>query len=152
VRVLVTGASGFVGGHLLEQLARNGDEVVAWGSPSSEPGVDVRDERAVRERIGAARPDALVHLAGITHLPKVLEDPAAALDVNVGGALHVLEGVRRAAPRARVLLVSSGAVYGSPDPKSLPLDENAPLLSEHPYGIQKIGSRTWGTGSERTSG
>src|SRR5262249_10454960 len=84
------------------------------------------------------RPDAVIHLAGITHLPKVLSDPAAALAVNVTGTLNVLEAVRSSAKRARVMLVSSAAAYGAPKPESLPVDETAPLRAEHPYGVQKV--------------
>jgi GDP-4-dehydro-6-deoxy-D-mannose reductase len=138
VRVLVTGAGGFVGGHLVPALGRAGHDVTAWGSPRAPGGVDVRESAAVREGVAAARPDAVIHLAGITHLPKVLADPEGAAAVNVGGARNVLEGVLREAPRARVLVVSSGAVYGSPPPQMMPLDETAPTLAQHPYGIQKI--------------
>src|SRR5687767_2833659 len=138
MRVLVTGAEGFVGGHLLPELRAQRHETITWASPRHAGGVDVRDAAAVRERLASARPEAVVHLAGITHLPKVLADPAAALAVNVTGTLNVLEATRRVAPLARVLIVSSAAVYGSPRPDSLPLDEMTPLLAEHPYGVQKI--------------
>jgi GDP-4-dehydro-6-deoxy-D-mannose reductase len=138
LRVLVTGAGGFVGAHLVPALRRRGDDVIAWTGHAAAGGVDVRDAGAVREAVLAAAPDAVVHLAGITHLPKVLEDPEAALAVNVQGTANVLDGVRNGAAGARVLLVSSGAVYGSPAPETLPLDETAPLLAEHPYGVQKI--------------
>jgi GDP-4-dehydro-6-deoxy-D-mannose reductase len=138
LRVLVTGAGGFVAGHLIPRLAERGHEVAACRGPKQPGGVDVRDAAAVRQRVALDRPDAVVHLAGITHLPKVLADPSAALAVNVNGTLNVLEAVRREAPAARVLIVSSAAVYGSPGPESLPLVEDAPLLAKHPYGVQKI--------------
>ena len=137
MRVLVTGAAGFVGGYLDPALRSLGHDVAAWGSPRS-GGVDVRRLAAVRRGVAAAKPEAIVHLAGVTHLPKVLSDPEAAAEVNVKGTRNVLESVRREAPGARVLVVSSGAVDGSPPPESMPLDETAPTLAEHPYGLQKI--------------
>ena len=138
MRVLVTGSEGFVGSVLLPELRRHGHDVIGWQSSRHPAGVDVRDPEEVRRRLAEARPDAVVHLAGITHLPKVLSDPANALAVNVNGTLNVLDAIRREAPKARVLLISSAAVYGSPKPDLLPLDEMAPLLAEHPYGVQKI--------------
>jgi GDP-4-dehydro-6-deoxy-D-mannose reductase len=136
-RVVVTGAGGFVGMFLVPALKNAGWTVESWGR-SGPDGVDVRDAAVVRARLAAARPSAIVHLAGVTHLPKVLEDPDAALLVNVGGAANVLDAARRETPAARVLVVSSCAVYGAPKPENLPLDEDAPLLAEHPYGVQKI--------------
>jgi GDP-4-dehydro-6-deoxy-D-mannose reductase len=138
VRVLVTGARGFVGSVLVPEFVARGHEVVARGGPASKDGLDVRDAAAVRAAMAAAAPDAVVHLAGITHLPKVLADPAAAFAVNVTGTRNVLEAVRQEAKGARVLVASSAAVYGSPDPEALPLEEGSRLLSEHPYGVQKI--------------
>lgn len=137
MRVLVTGSAGFVGGHLVPALARLGHEVVAWGSPRA-GGVDVRKAASVREGVARARPEAVIHLAGITHLPKVLEDPEAAAEVNVGGARNVLEALRHEAPGACVVIVSSGAVYGAPPPEAMPLDETFTPVAEHPYGLQKL--------------
>jgi GDP-4-dehydro-6-deoxy-D-mannose reductase len=151
VRVLVTGALGFVGGHLVPALGRLGHEVVPWGSARA-GGVDVRDAASVRRGMAAARPDAVIHLAGITHLPKVLEDPGAAAEVNVNGVRNVLEAVRLEAPRARVIVVSSGAVYGSPPPEAMPLEETAPALSEHPYGLQKIAAERLAEASRKDHG
>jgi GDP-4-dehydro-6-deoxy-D-mannose reductase len=149
VRVLVTGARGFVGGHLVPALGRASHEVVGWGGARAQGGVDVTDPDAVRRGVEAARPDAVIHLAGITHLPKVLADPAAAHAVNVTGTRTLLEAARLEAPGARVLVVSSGAVYGSPPPEAMPLSEDAPLLAEHPYGLQKIAAERLAEGYRR---
>ncbi len=142
---LVIGAEGFVGSHMTGPLAESGLTVVGAGRrPRTDAPlerwhtIDVRDADAVERLVTVVRPSVVVHLAGVTHLPKVLEAPAEAFQVNVVGTRNVLEAVRRHAPAARVLLVSSAAVYGSPSPDLLPLDEDSPLLAEHPYGVQKI--------------
>jgi GDP-4-dehydro-6-deoxy-D-mannose reductase len=147
-RVLVTGASGFVGGHLLRHLALEGRSVsgvsrrgdAARGIRSA----DIRDRDALVEACRASEPDAIVHLAARTYLPEVLADPESACDVNVVGTLALLEAAASAAPGARVLLVSTCVVYGHPESDELPLREASPRRAVHPYGVQKLAAELIG--------
>ncbi|MAG33154.1 MAG: GDP-mannose 4,6 dehydratase [Deltaproteobacteria bacterium] len=140
-RALITGASGFVGGVMGPALAEQGWEVVPTGRATGDViALDVTDEAAVRDIMTETTPGVVVHLAGITYLPAVLEDPKWAFRVNVLGTRNVLDAALRVAPSAKVLVVSSCTVFGNPTPEDLPLREDAPLRSLHPYGVQKIGS------------
>lgn len=144
MRVFVTGIDGFVGRHLAERLSAAGHAVegLAATPARSVPGAarvvrcDVRDADAVRSAIGAARPEALVHLAGQTSNATAFERPAETFAVNVLGTVHVLEACARADVR-RILLVTSGEVYGERDPRERPATESAPLAPITPYGASK---------------
>ncbi len=146
-RVLVTGASGFVGGRLVARLAARADVVpiaLSRRRPAALPAgvehvsVDLGDVRAAVRAIGALRPDAAVHLAALAHPGDCAADPAAAFRVQVGGTAAVL-GALAAAPqrgrRPRALVVSTAAVYGRP--RGAPLAEDAPLAPETEYGRSK---------------
>ena len=111
-------------------------------TPSSR--FDVTDQDQVESCVREARPDCVVHLAGKTYLPEVLADQGGAFRVNVLGTQNVLSAVRKFAPEARVVLVSSCTVYGAPSREDLPLRETAPLRALHPYGVQKVGAETLG--------
>jgi GDP-4-dehydro-6-deoxy-D-mannose reductase len=124
-RVLVTGAAGFVGGHLRERL---GDRFVAFDG-------DVLDASALVAAVRDARPDAVVHLAAESSVGVSWADPARAWSINVVGTVNVLEAVREAEPAARVLFPSTGEVYGRPE--ELPTPESAPLLPLTPYAASK---------------
>ena len=100
--VLVTGAAGFVGGYLCAAL---GDLAV----PSS---ADVTDAEALRAEVADAAPGAVVHLAAVSSTTDSLADPGAAWHVNAVGTVNLAEAVRHAAPGARLLVVSTGEVYG----------------------------------------
>lgn len=133
-RILVTGGEGFVGGALVAALRARGVDVVA----PVRSVLDLTDAASVDAAVAAARPSHVVHLGAVTHLPSVLAEPTRAFDVNVLGTKRLLDAVGRRSPDARVLVVSSCAVFGSPEPSSLPLREDAPRRSAHPYGVQKI--------------
>jgi GDP-4-dehydro-6-deoxy-D-mannose reductase len=123
--VLVTGASGFVGRHLLELL---GEEAV----PTD---VNVTDFAAVAAVIRETQPRALVHLAAMSGVADSWGEPAHTWEVNAVGTVNVLTGVRRDAPRARILVASTGEVYGRAE--QLPTPEEAPVAPLSPYAASK---------------
>ncbi|HEY8495112.1 MAG TPA: GDP-mannose 4,6-dehydratase [Myxococcota bacterium] len=132
MRIWVSGARGFVGSRLVPRLEAAGHQVFA-----SDRDVDVCDPAAVAASIAAARPDALVHLAAQASVAASLEDPAETARVNALGALHVLRAVARHARAARVLLVSSGEIYGPAPRADVAFDESAPLAPATPYARAK---------------
>jgi GDP-4-dehydro-6-deoxy-D-mannose reductase len=144
-RVLVTGASGFVGSHLVPRLAAAGTQVFALGTeaaPALESHLagtfiaDLRDEAAIRDAVAAARPDAIVHLAALSSAGKSFAEPALTQDVNAKGTGNVLAAARDAAPMARILVVSSSEVYG-PQPEGTRIREDTPFHPVSPYAESK---------------
>ena len=139
-RVLVTGANGFVGGYLCPHLAENGYDVLCGVSganvrecPSRE--FDLTDAASVDALVEWAKPDVVVHLAGIAYIPQAAKSPANVMDVNLNGTIRVLEATRKHAAAARVLFVGSGDAYGRPE--RLPMTEDQPLRPVNPYAISK---------------
>jgi GDP-4-dehydro-6-deoxy-D-mannose reductase len=131
-RVLITGASGFAGRHLVDACAAGGDEVVTAPPASA---ADLRDAGATRRVVAGARPDVVYHLAAQAHVGRSWEDPAGTVEGNLAMTLNVLEAVRAEAPDAVVLLIGSGEVYGPPD--TLPTSEDALLSPQNPYAVSK---------------
>ena len=143
MRVLVTGAHGFVGRHLVATLARRGHEVLRADRRAGPDGIllDVTDALSVHGVLELARPDAVAHLAGQAFVPASLEDPEGTFEVNARGTLHLLDGLR--ALRAdgvvpRVLIASSAEVYGEQPLAAYPLRETAPALPRNPYAASKV--------------
>ncbi|HEY7003491.1 MAG TPA: GDP-mannose 4,6-dehydratase [Gaiellaceae bacterium] len=120
--ILVTGAAGFVGAHL---LARLGDEAVAAQA-------DVRDAAAVAAEVHEVAPTAIVHLAALSSVADSWSDPSETWRVNVLGTLNVVEA---AAAGTRVVLASTGEVYGRA--RELPATEETPLDPISPYAASK---------------
>jgi nucleoside-diphosphate-sugar epimerase len=132
VRLWISGASGFVGARLCERLRAAGHHVTGVDRD-----VEIRDAARVAASVVAARPEALVHLAAVSSSVAAREAPGLAGRVNYLGTRHVLEAARRHAPTARVLLVTSGEVYGSAPPQTPPFDEGAPLAPRTDYARTK---------------
>jgi GDP-4-dehydro-6-deoxy-D-mannose reductase len=133
VRVLVTGSRGFAGGHLVPRLAARGWRTLATDREE----LDVADPGAVARMVAAERPDAIVHLAALSSVGAAAGDPRLAYRVNFAGARNLLAAASQHAPRARVLLVGSGEVYGPLPPGAPPWDERAPLRPASVYGWTK---------------
>ena len=140
MRVLLTGAAGFVGSHLLTALRARGAEVIA-ADQVAEAGMlvmDVTDRTAVRRVVAEVRPDALLHAAALTPGPDVADGRGVAA-VNTHGTFTVFEAARPIVRRA--LLVSSAAVFGAPSGGFL-LAEDAPVGPLSVYGASKLAAET----------
>jgi GDP-4-dehydro-6-deoxy-D-mannose reductase len=152
MRVLVTGVSGFVGGHLAEHLIDSGDLVVGLSAGgrwpeglehlASQVGVDRCDLAAAGEAdlaalIGRKQPEAIYHLAAQANPQASVADPRGTWALNLGGTLNLLEAVKATGLRPRVVLVGSGVCYGNPGPEHLPVSESCPLRPNNPYAASK---------------
>jgi GDP-4-dehydro-6-deoxy-D-mannose reductase len=135
VRIVVTGAAGFVGSRLVARLTAEGAAIT-----SADRELDVTDAPRIESALRDARPEAIVHLAAISSVPEAEANRALAFRVNYLGTRSVLAGALRAAPRARVLLASTCTVYGSAPPGSAPFDEGAPLRPHGAYARSKAAS------------
>jgi GDP-4-dehydro-6-deoxy-D-mannose reductase len=124
-RILITGADGFVGGHLLAEL---GGDAVAGSA-------DVLDRDAFAAELREVGPAAVIHLAALSSVGDSWEGVAEVWRTNVLGTVQVLEAVRTEAPDARVLVASSGEVYGRAE--TIPTPEDAPLRPLSPYAASK---------------
>jgi GDP-4-dehydro-6-deoxy-D-mannose reductase len=134
-RVLVTGGSGFAGGHLVTACRDAGDEVTTVERTA---GVDLLDADAARTAVAEAGPEVVYHLAARAHVGESWKAPAATLRDNVTMTVNLLEAVRAEAPSATVVAVSSSEVYGPP--ARLPVDETLLLRPQNPYAVSKASS------------
>ncbi len=135
MKALVTGAGGFVGTHLTEHLADNGDEV--FMTDQSADGVDITDADQVARLLEKVRPEAIYHLAGWADVGGSWSAPTTAFRVNAEGTLNVLLAAVSTGVE-RVLVVSSADVYGAVSEADLPITETAPLRPVSPYAASKV--------------
>ena len=146
MRVLITGAGGFAGRHLCALWAAEQAEVSGLGrrdlTPEEfPPGLDrylccdLEDPRQAAGAIAAERPDFVFHLAGQASVGNSWKDPGATIRGNLDTTINLLEGLRRHAPRARVMIACSGEEYGAQS--DLPVTEEHPLRPQNPYAVSK---------------
>jgi GDP-4-dehydro-6-deoxy-D-mannose reductase len=131
-RILVTGAGGFVGQHLLPALRTAFPDAALLTGP-----FDITDPDAADAAIGAARPDAAVHLAAVAAIPAARLDPGRAWQVNLLGTLNVARAVMARAPGCTLLFASSADIYGASFRAGRPLDEDALPAPLNTYAATK---------------
>ncbi len=146
MNILITGATGFVGGHLREFLKSR--ESTVWGTAYPEKPqelteekifhLDIRSERDVFACVKKARPDWVVHLAAISNVRHSWEKRKETLETNLLGTSNLFEAIRRFAPRARVLFVSSSDVYGTRLSSKNPCSEETKVHAMNPYAFTKL--------------
>jgi GDP-4-dehydro-6-deoxy-D-mannose reductase len=147
--VLVTGASGFAGSHLLDLLATTDARLIAWShrgghhKPQGAPGiwhaVDILDAGGVDRAVGETSPDLVYHLAGDAQSGGSWDRLGATFAVNVRGTHHLLAAVARHAPSARVVVTGSALVYKAEDH---PIGEDSELKPASPYAVSKLAQET----------
>src|SRR4051812_23143377 len=141
MRILVTGVTGFVGGHLAEALLDAGDgEVHGLARRAEWPtelahlrdrirlrAADLTDTSAVAAALHDIRPDQIYHLAGFAHNGQSFREPDAAWAGNLTATRSLYDAVARGGETVRIVYVSSGMVYGAVDDPDRPCDESTPL-------------------------
>ncbi|UOB21229.1 NAD-dependent 4,6-dehydratase LegB [Macrococcus armenti] len=153
-KVLVTGADGFIGSHLTEELVRRGYDVRAfvyynsfnsWGWLEDSPqeikdrleifSGDIRDPNGVREAMKGI--DVVYHLAALIAIPFSYHSPDSYVDTNIKGTLNVLQAAKELNTE-RILVTSTSEVYGTA--LYTPIDEKHPYQGQSPYSATKIGA------------
>lgn len=153
-KILVTGADGFIGSHLIEELIKQSHKVKAfvyynsfnsWGWLDSlskdvldEIEIfhgDIRDSNGVREAMKNV--DSVFHLAALIAIPFSYHSPDSYIDTNIKGTLNILQAARGLNIN-KVLVTSTSEVYGTA--KYIPIDENHPFQGQSPYSATKIGA------------
>jgi UDP-glucose 4-epimerase len=142
MKVVVTGAAGFLGGHIARNFRDQGWEVTAFDvSPFQDEGIrfaqgDLTEANSVDQAIAGA--DVVAHVGAIGDVYLAGEQPTLAAEVNVVGTANVVEAAIRHG--ARMVYASTWEVYGEPDYE--PLDEAHPTRPDHPYSITKLGGES----------
>ncbi len=149
MRVFITGATGFAGSHLVDQLLAQGDEIFALVHGESghqdlpdHPAVtaipgNLLDAEGLKTAVAQAKPDVIYHLAGQASPAISWQKPALTFAINTGGTANLLDAAV-AVGRPRVVVVTSAEIYGRIDPQNLPITEKTEPEPRHPYGISKM--------------
>jgi UDP-glucose 4-epimerase len=145
MRVLVTGAAGFIGGWTVKELRKKGFDVIGTDrvAGSSIISADITDLAQVLKVFSASRPDAVIHLAAISgstgknEVEQSLRQPHSNFLVNVLGTVNVCEACRLTGVK-KLLYMSSFAVYGRTGKDRLPITEETPVALEHAYATSKF--------------
>lgn len=151
-KILITGVSGFAGNYLAHELVKSEDNEI-FGTYLSEKSktslsdisfkinlvnLDLMDFKSVTNIIEKIRPDQIYHLAALTSPTQSFKEPSVVMVNNISSQLNLLEVVKNAQLKTRIMIVSSAEVYGKVDPKDLPIDENTPLKPANPYAVSKL--------------
>ena len=166
MRVLITGVTGFVGGHLAEALRADGGHQVfgvsrraAWApewrhlaGDVALRAADLHDGREVERVVRDARPDWVFHLAGYANTGKSFAEPDRCWADNLDATRSLYAAVHRSNLRPRVLFASTGLVYGDPDDPDRPCDETCTLKPASPYAASKAAADLFSYQATRSPG
>ena len=137
-KALITGASGFVGLHLKEELEKYDYKVYDTDRFGASIKMDLTDYAEVQNVLDKVRPDYIFHLAGIAFVPTSWQDPNLVFQVNLIGSLNLFNAIRTVGIDPMVQIAGSSEEYGLVLPEELPINENNPLRPLSPYAVSKI--------------
>jgi GDP-4-dehydro-6-deoxy-D-mannose reductase len=131
-RILITGATGFVGRHLRASLVAAYPDVLLFTPPT-----DVQDAEGVAAAVGETAPDVCIHLAAVSSVQEAEQNQDRAWGVNLHGTLYLARAILRYVPDCQMLFTSSADAYGGSFRGDRPVDENAPLAPMNVYSATK---------------
>lgn len=149
MRVLITGAGGFVGHHLSAHFGAVEPSALLTGTtlfPSEtvheavrvQQRIDLKNYGRVLDLLADCRPDAIYHLAAQAFVPRSFEDPWETLENNIRAQLNIINACLELDIRPRILIVSSAEIYGAVERESLPMSEEAAIRPTNPYSVSKV--------------
>lgn len=139
-KALITGAEGFVGAHLMNELIAEGYHVFGT-SRIRQAGfikMDIQNYEEVRSVLNELKPDVIFHLAGIAYVPSSWQDPGLTFEVNTIGALHIFDACRSIGINPVIQIACSSEEYGLVLENEVPIKETNPLRPLSPYAVSKI--------------
>ena len=153
-KILITGATGFVGSHLIEYLIGKNNDNEFYGTYLSDDSLknidavrnrvsltklDLSNEKEVFELIDRIKPDIVFHLAAMASAADSFISPAKPIINNIHSQINILEGIKKSnLIDSKILVISSAEVYGDVDKNDLPIDENVSFRPTNPYAVSKL--------------
>ena len=153
-KILITGATGFVGSHLTEYLIDKYSDNEFYGTYLSDNGLknleavknriklsklDLSSEKEVYELMGGIKPDIVYHLAAMASVADSFSSPKEQVVNNISSQINILEALRKFnLEQSKLLVISSAEVYGDVSKENLPIDEDTPFRPTNPYAVSKL--------------
>ena len=149
LRVLITGATGFVGSHLASHLHTMHPDATIYGTKLFDTEksnehiattfqIDLKDYKRVRDMLLECQPDTIYHLAAQAFVPRSFEDPWETLENNIRSQLNLIQACLELDIRPRMLIISSAEIYGAVNATQMPITTNTPMRPTSPYSVSKV--------------
>lgn len=151
MNLLITGASGFVGTHLVELYSKKRKkvkihcttykgygELTRFVAENQLHEIDLRSQETVNNLIKTKRPTHVIHLAALAAVGESFAKPQTVLENNILITANLLEAIRKHTKNAKILLIGSADEYGLVGPNEVPIDEQVPLRPTSPYAVSKV--------------
>lgn len=149
MNILITGATGFVGRHLIDHLRDGHSRLYGTFFPMPEEEIpqmngvdlfylDIRNAEAVRDAVAQIKPDRVFHLAALSNVRQSWEMRRDAIETNILGTFYLYDAIRDSAPAAKILFISSSDVYGGIPVNGRPYRETDDVAALNPYALSKV--------------